>query len=212
MRNLTLREVRAHSAAANGIGVLSGLVASGTSTVYAVEDSAYRKSRIFEIDVSSTPAELTREIRIKDDDDILATIGLTEEFTADDLVKLINADKTVNVDPEGIAVYVESQGGERYLVCTEGSGTIGDTSRPIKSLNITQHGHGHGHGHGHQGTWRFVHYPLDTPASQRGGSWVGLSDIAPLGYNVFFVLERDNHKEASMPSSVSIHDRPQWHY
>ena len=192
MRNLTLREVRAHSAAANGIGVLSGLVASGTSTVYAVEDSAYRKSRIFEIDVSSTPAELTREIRIKDDDDILATIGLTEEFTADDLVKLINADKTVNVDPEGIAVYVESQGGERYLVCTEGSGTIGDTSRPIKSLNITQHGHGHGHGHGHQGTWRFVHYPLDTPASQRDGSWVGLSDIAPLGNNHFLVLERDN--------------------
>ena len=115
---------------------LSGLVASGTSTLYAVEDSAYRKSRIFEIDVSSTPAELTREIRIKDDDDILATIGLTEEFTADDLVKLINADKTVNVDPEGIAVFVQSQGGERYLVCTEGSGTIGDTSRPIESLNM----------------------------------------------------------------------------
>ena len=115
---------------------LSGLVAYGTSTLYAVEDSAYDKSRVFEIDVSSTPAELTREIRIKDDDDVLANMGLTAEFTAEDRAALINADKTVNVDPEGVAVFVKSQGGERYLVCTEGFGTVGDTSRPINSLNM----------------------------------------------------------------------------
>ena len=223
---------------------LSGLVAYGTSTLYAVEDSAYDKSRVFEIDVSSTPAELTREIRIKDDDDVLANMGLTAEFTAEDRAALINADKTVNVDPEGVAVFVKSQGGERYLVCTEGSGTIGDTSRPINSLNmgLVLHKGGAKDGviesvitlpqavndmqlrYGFEGVavdgatavfafqrawgdeahprlgiydltlgaWRFVHYPLDTPASQRGGSWVGLSDIAPLGNNRFLVLERDN--------------------
>jgi len=224
---------------------LSGLVASGTSTLYAVEDSAYDQSRIFEIDVSSTPAELTREIRIKDDDDVLANMGLTVEFTTEDRAALINADKTVNVDPEGVAVFDngDSQGGERYLVCTEGSGTVGDTSRPIKSLNmgLVLHKGGAKDGviksvitlpqavndmqlrYGFEGvavdgvtavfafqrawgdeahprlgiydltwgTWRFVHYPLDTPASQNGG-WVGLSDIAPLGNNRFLVLERDN--------------------
>lgn len=181
---------------------LSGLVASGTSTLYAVEDSAYRKSRIFEIDVSSTPAELTREIRIKDDDDILATIGLTEEFTADDLVKLINADKTVNVDPEGIAVFVESQGGERLPQAVndmqlrygfEGVAVNGATA--VFAFQRAWGGEAHprlGIYDLAQGTWRFVHYPLDTPASQRDGSWVGLSDIAPLGNNHFLVLERDN--------------------
>ena len=223
---------------------LSGLVASGTSTLYAVEDSAYDKSRVFEIDVSSTPAQLTREIRIKDDDDVLANMGLTAEFTAADRAALINADKTVNVDSEGVAVFVQLQGVERYLVCTEGSGTIGDTSRPIKSLNMGLVLHKGGAKDGvieevitlpqavndmqlsygfkgvavdgttavfafqrawgneahprlgifdlNTGAWRFVHYPLDTPASQNGGSWVGLSDIAPLGNNRFLVLERDN--------------------
>lgn len=45
---------------------------------------------------------------------------------------MINADKTVNVDLEGIAA---SASGGFWLV-SEGSGTIGDASRPINSLNF----------------------------------------------------------------------------
>ena len=41
------------------------------------------------------------------------------------------------------------------------------------------------------GTWKHAFYPLDAPASQNGG-WVGLSDIAPVGADKFYVLERDN--------------------
>jgi hypothetical protein len=37
----------------------------------------------------------------------------------------------------------------------------------------------------------FVYYPLDVPESQ-AESWVGVSDIAPLGDGMFMVLERDN--------------------
>lgn len=40
-------------------------------------------------------------------------------------------------------------------------------------------------------TWKFVFYPLDEPLSPNGG-WVGLSDISPLGYGEFMVVERDN--------------------
>jgi hypothetical protein len=41
------------------------------------------------------------------------------------------------------------------------------------------------------GTWNFVFYQLDAPASQFGG-WVGLSDLAALGGGSFLVLEGDN--------------------
>jgi len=41
------------------------------------------------------------------------------------------------------------------------------------------------------GEWSFYFYPLDNVESQNGG-WVGLSDIAPLGDGLFYVLERDN--------------------
>lgn len=41
------------------------------------------------------------------------------------------------------------------------------------------------------GTWTFLFYPLDAPASQNGG-WVGLSDLTALGGGRFAVIERDN--------------------
>jgi len=120
---------------------LSGLAAdqSDTSRLWSIEDSAFRASRIFGLDVSTTPASLDREIRITDGNGVLAalpTAGATADdnaFDDTDLDALINDDdSTVNLDPEGIAV--ASGGG--FWVASEGSGTVGDSSRPVESLNL----------------------------------------------------------------------------
>ena len=87
-----------------------------------------------------------REIRITDSNDVFAGFAATvvadgldaddparlEVFDSADLAAMINADKTVNIDPEGIAK--ASDGG--FWVASEGNGTIGDAGRPINTLNF----------------------------------------------------------------------------
>ncbi|WP_197479329.1 esterase-like activity of phytase family protein, partial [Oleiphilus sp. HI0132] len=128
---------------------LSGLAASPTdeNMLYSIEDSFYGQSRIFGIDVSTTPAQLNQEVTIKDSNNIFAAISrsvLADDsvdaddatrvsvFDEADLALLINDDNSVNIDPEGIAV--ASDGG--FWVASEGSGTQGDAGRPINSLNF----------------------------------------------------------------------------
>ncbi|MFT7184833.1 MAG: hypothetical protein ACI84K_000199 [Pseudohongiellaceae bacterium] len=130
-------------------GALSGLAASNSNNgiLYSIEDSFYGKNRIFALDVSSSPAKLNQEITISDAGDVFSNLPvtmLTDTSVADDhptrvstfdeadLNMLINADKSVNIDPEGIAV--ASDGG--FWIASEGSGTQGDNSRPINSLNF----------------------------------------------------------------------------
>lgn len=231
---------------------LSGLAADPTMPrmLYSIEDSFYGQNRIFGIDITRTPAELNSEITIKDTNNVFAampTVVLADPtVTADDpsridvfddadLAALINADKTVNIDPEGIAI--ASSGG--FWIASEGSGTAGDPARPVNSLNFILKTDVNGvieavvtlpqalndvqlrfgfegiaeyNGSGYvafqrvwpgdtnvrigvydvtAGTWSFLFYPLETPASQNGG-WVGLSDITSLGNGQFLVVERDN--------------------
>jgi len=120
---------------------MSGLSADSSeeNVLWAVEDSFYASNRIFKMDVSESPAVLSEEIVIMDSDNVfsgIATSGATEDpdsFDAVDLANLINADGSVNIDPEGIAK--ASDGG--FWVASEGSGTASDTgSRPINSLNF----------------------------------------------------------------------------
>ena len=123
-------------------GALSGLAAGGDNTVYAVEDSYYGKSRIFEIDTSTQPAMLTRAMMIKDTNGVMAnlTVAMLAEdaperanvFDQHDLAAMINDDDTVNLDLEGIAM--ASAGG--FWLVSEGAGTIGDDARPINSINM----------------------------------------------------------------------------
>lgn len=68
--------------------------------LYSIKDSFYKRNRIFEIDTSSSPAKITKAMRIMDSSGIFA--GTLGESTMKD--SLINADMTVNIDPEGIAV------------------------------------------------------------------------------------------------------------
>ncbi|MCM2680098.1 esterase-like activity of phytase family protein [Echinimonas agarilytica] len=127
---------------------LSGLAAHPTDAniLYTVNDSYYQQNRIFTIDVSQTPATITASMKITDSDNVLASIAATavdaalddddaariETFDSADLAALINSDKTINIDPEGIAV--ASDGG--FWVASEGAGTIGDEDRPLNSLNF----------------------------------------------------------------------------
>lgn len=128
---------------------LSGLAAdpNDADIVYAVEDSFYQQNRIFTIDLSKVPAELSAATKLVDSNDIFAGISAValadtsvaeddvtrvDVFDEVDLDLLINDDKTVNVDPEGIAV--ASDGG--FWVASEGSGTVGDAGRPVNSLNF----------------------------------------------------------------------------
>jgi hypothetical protein len=129
-------------------GALSGLTADpiNEGLVYAVEDSFYQQNRILTIDSSVSPAILTGEMRLMDSNDVLAGLSavdvddsLAEDdpsridvFDDVDLSLLINADKSINIDPEGVAK--ASDGG--FWVVSEGSGAIGDNSRPINSLNL----------------------------------------------------------------------------
>lgn len=120
---------------------MSGLSsdADNADVIYAVEDSFYASNRIFSIDVSEKPAKLFAETTIKDSNDVFASIPTMSAnkddtlFDAQDLAAMINDDKTVNIDPEGIAK--SSDGG--FWVASEGSGTVNDTEdRPIESLNF----------------------------------------------------------------------------
>ncbi len=123
---------------------MSGLVAATSgSTVYAVDDSFFRGNRIFEIDVSRKPAVLKREIRITDPDGKIAALALTlpalasaTAFDATDLAAMVNADGSVNLDPEGISL--ASGGG--FWIASEGNGTVPgvsfDAARTVRTANL----------------------------------------------------------------------------
>ena len=107
--------------------------------LWALEDSFYGSNRIFKIDVSQTPARLIEELTLSDANDVLAgvaTSGTSEDpdsFDDLDLAAMVNDDKTVNIDGEGIAK--ASDGG--FWVASEGAGTLTDTAnRPLEKLNF----------------------------------------------------------------------------
>ncbi len=128
---------------------MSGLAADplNDNIMYAVEDSFYQQSRIFKIDISQSPALITKEIRINDSNNVFAGLSVAaladasvadddatraDVFDEADLALMINSDKTINVDPEGISV--ASDGG--FWVASEGAGTVGDANRPVNSQNL----------------------------------------------------------------------------
>lgn len=122
---------------------LSGMSADKNSetTLYTVNDSAFKKSQIFTIDTSGySPAMITKAMYITDPNDVLAAVqprgtvtedGLDNEFSADDIAAMVNDDKTVNIDQEGIVAVSDG-----FWIATEGSGTIDDAKRPIKTLSL----------------------------------------------------------------------------
>ena len=82
---------------------------------------------------------MVEEIIIRDNNNVFAAVA-TSGATADagsfddaDLTAMINADKSVNIDGEGIAK--ASDGG--FWIASEGAGTLSDTAKyPIEKLNF----------------------------------------------------------------------------
>ena len=124
-------------------GALSGLAAgTDANKLYAVNDSFYASNKIFELDISHSPAKIAQTIVLNDQNDVFSKLVLPTLDKADtarntvfdklDLMAMINADKTINIDAEGIAV--ADDGG--FWIASEGNGTQGDDARPILSLNF----------------------------------------------------------------------------
>jgi hypothetical protein len=109
---------------------LSGLAASPpfgsaspstTTTLYTIEDSAFLSSRIMTIEVTSAgpPYKVKTELRIRDNSGFLN--ASFAGFPSVSPTGRINADKTVNIDPEGIAVSLTDP--STVWVVSEGAGT-----------------------------------------------------------------------------------------
>lgn len=130
-------------------GAMSGLSADpvNENILYSVEDSFFAKNRIFTLDLSKKPVSLTAEMRIMDSNDKIPaltavtledkTVGTKDDSRKDvfdelDRAALVNDDKTVNIDPEGVAKAAD--GG--FWVVSEGSGTVGDSKKPVNSPNL----------------------------------------------------------------------------
>lgn len=128
---------------------LSGLAADpeDSATVYSVHDSFYQQSRIFRLNVAQQPARIQQEIVLHDSQGVLAGVAVqaladmsvdaddasrADVFDQADLAALINADQTVNLDLEGIAMAAD--GG--FWLVSEGNGTVGEASRPVSSANL----------------------------------------------------------------------------
>ena len=132
-------------------GAMSGLTSDpmDADKLYAIDDSFFRANRIFTLDLTTRPVTLASELAIKDSGDVLAntpvvtvpdpTVSSSNAarsgvFDQADRALLINADKTVNLDPEGIAR--ASDGG--FWLASEGNGSVvgAEAGRPILSLNF----------------------------------------------------------------------------
>lgn len=107
---------------------LSGLAADANNAniLYAVEDSFFKSNRIFKIDAGQQPALIVDAMPITDSNDVIAAL------TGFDVAKIINKDKTLNIDPEGISVAAD--GG--FWVVSEGKGTKGDEKKPFTYPNL----------------------------------------------------------------------------
>lgn len=193
-----------------GWGALSGMVADAESptTLYAVSDSAYAESRIYTIDTSTMPAEITGYVTLRFNGEIkaydLEGVALRAEggFWAvseggaetENLLLAVAEDGTVieeiplpeaveaaatNNGFEGVATYMVD-GTERVVIAQQRA-WADDAAGHVK-LDIYNPA---------TGDWTFVAYQLDAPTSPNGG-WVGLSEITHLGDARFAIIERDN--------------------
>ncbi|MDY6813915.1 MAG: esterase-like activity of phytase family protein [Pseudomonadota bacterium] len=152
-------------------GALSGLAVDPAAPRFAwsVADSFYEQSRIFRLDLDATPALLDSAITLTDPADLLATVDA--EFDA----RLVNADDTVNLDLEGIAL--AAAGG--FWLVSEGAGTVGDADRPVESPNLLLQGDASG------AITRVVRLPASVEARQRRFGFEGVAEADGLVYVAF---------------------------
>ncbi|KZM47720.1 esterase-like activity of phytase family protein [Labrenzia sp. OB1] len=194
-----------------GWGALSGLSADpqDADTLYAVSDSFYDDARIFKLDISSVPAQITSYVTVqggkqakldlegisvaKDGGFWLASEGHPDKELQHLLLK-VGTDGTVEEEitlPEELVAQAQrfsfegvaefEMNGET-LVAVAVQREWKDDPKGMVKLAIYNPA---------KKSWGFVHYPLNAPKSAAGG-WVGLSEIVSMGNGKFAILERDN--------------------
>ncbi|MCG8510154.1 MAG: esterase-like activity of phytase family protein, partial [Rhodospirillales bacterium] len=194
-----------------GWGALSGMAADphNPDIVYAVSDSFYDTARIFTIDVSQSPAKILSHVNVtggsakRYDLEGIAVRGDGGFWLASEghpkkemrhLLLQVSADGRVEREItlpdtlvaqaqrfslEGVAEY-HNGSDPRVIVAVQREWK--DDPKGMTKLGIYNPA---------DGSWGFVHYPLDTPRSPAGG-WVGLSEITYVEGATFAVIERDN--------------------
>ena len=152
-------------------GALSGLAVDPATPRFAwsVADSFYAQSRIFRLDLDATPALLDTAITLTDPAGLLAAIDA--EFDA----ALVNADDTVNLDLEGIAL----AGAGGFWLASEGAGTVGDDDRPVESPNLLLQADASG------AISRVVRLPASVEARQRRFGFEGVAEADGFVYVAF---------------------------
>ena len=192
-------------------GALSGLVADNADAdkLYAVPDSFYKQSRIYDVDVSATPAVITGSTVLMKDgatvDYDLEGIAQREDGSfwlvsegkvgsTNNLLILADAEGTVQKEVtlpaavmaaqkkhgfEGVAV-VGSGADEKVLVAFQRAWA----TDPAEYARIGVYSPA-------TESWAFAYYPLD--AAQEG-AWVGLSEITAIDDETFAIIERDNQQ------------------
>jgi hypothetical protein len=194
-----------------GFGALSGLVAGPDGKLFAVSDSFYATSKIFEIDTAQKPAVITRAIEVTKDGQPfgydLEGIALKpdggfwlvsegnmkrEKNPTQNLLLSVAADGAVEKEialPKEVADQAIRFGFEGVAVMGEGQDerVVVAIQRPWKDDPDNQAKLGFYAPA--TGEWSFVRYPLDAPS---GKGWIGLSEVTALGGGRLALIERDN--------------------
>lgn len=188
-------------------GALSGFIADAKDdgTVYAIHDNIYRRTRIFTIDVSTTPGVIQAELPLSDPSGLLLTalselkaeLPNTPSFNP---ASFTNADGTVNVDGEGIAI---AQGGG-FWIAHEGGGNLVDgvsnpASFPFLSPNMLIKA-------GTDGTITdVVLLPLDLTRNQLRFGFEGVASVEENGIEIVYVcFQREWPAAGDAPNLAKI--------
>ena len=204
-------EIQSAASALIPWGALSGLTADRTrdNRLYAVPDSYYKASRIFDIDTSKTPAVIDRQIELR-------KAGKTVDYDLEGIAQAMNGDFWLASEgngkakpnlliranakgeilneyplPADVAAQQTSNGFEGVAVVGDGASTRVYVAFQREWKNDPAGKVRIGVFDPNSGEWGFYHYPLD-PAVD--GGWVGLSELTSLGNGQFLVIERDNRQ------------------
>lgn len=219
-----------------GWGALSGMVADDedADTLHAVSDSAYAESRIYTIDLSSEPAEITGYVTLTRDgapaahdlEGIALRDGggfwvVSEGDPDDDTLNLLMAvaedgaiEQTIDL-PEDVSATRTGNGFEGVTAWVGEDG--GERVAVVVQRSWQQDPEHHtllGFYDVAEDAWRFAYTPIAEPTSERGG-WVGQSELTYLGDDRFLLIERDNqpgvystHKVLTVVSTEGVDPAP----
>lgn len=168
-------------------GALSGLASNDNHVMFAVADGDYQKSAIYAIDLTSDVPSIQTIIRLNDKKDVIATLPAmdvdadgvkpNDVFDTKDREALVNDDKSVNLDLEGISIAAD--GG--FWVVSEGKGTVGKKKKGVKSPNLLIKVRADGV------IEKAITLPSDINAKQVSAGFKG---VAEQGDNVVIVMQR----------------------